>query len=108
MTALLAGAPDAATQCRIMIDLAAQLKADNYDPMVGKTDCHDAFAAAGMPMHDLSRVVNFEPAQGAGANTVTVRINYRCLARCGSGEEVTAQRRAGRWTIIKRHMTWIS
>ncbi len=111
------GALDDATQCRIMVDLAGQLKADNYNPRVGRIDCRAAFAAAGLPMHGLRgkgdrtgprHIVEFEPAQTVGGGTVALRLAYQCLYLCGHGEEVTAKRRSGRWTITARKTTWVS
>lgn len=108
-------------QCRVLTDIARQLKSDNYDPKVpGGSDCTADFAAANLPMLGLRKpngpkdapgldhITQFEAPQTIDADTVKVRISYTCPRLCGHGEEVTAQLKGGRWTITDTKMTWIS
>jgi hypothetical protein len=111
-------APDG--QCRVLTDIAVQLKADNYDPKVrGGPDCTADFSTANLPMLGLRKpnqpdapgldhITQFEAPQMVDANTVRVRIDYTCPRLCGHGEEVTAELKGGRWLITDTKTTWIS
>lgn len=107
-------------QCKVVTDIAGQLRSDNYDPKVrGGADCTRDFADAGLPMLGLRKpnepdapgldhITQFEAPQKIDATTVKVRISFTCPRLCGHGEEVTAELRNGRWVITDKKMTWIS
>ncbi len=108
-----------AAECRVAVDLAGEMQADNVNPRAGGADCKAAFAAAGVPMLGLKKPmdkdvpgltheIQFKTITFSDAGHAKVTLDYACNVWCGHGEEIIAERRNGRWEIASRKQTWVS
>jgi len=108
-----------AVECQVAADLAPQIDADNVNAMVAGKSCKAAFQAAGIPMLGLKKPadkdapglnheIQFKAITFSDADHARVTFDYACNVWCGHGEEIAAERRDGRWTIVSRKQTWVS
>lgn len=108
-------------RCKVAVDIAGAIAADNYDPALsGGGNCQAEFAAAGIPMQGLKKpgdgdgapgldhITRLGPITRLDGATVKVGMDYVCPRLCGHGEEITATLRDGRWVIAERKTTWVS